>query len=1071
MLESPDIMAALHLALLGTFEARLASGRAISFSRKKAEALLAFLALHPGQMQARDTLAALLWGDTPDERARHSLRQVLVALRQGLPGDAVASLVEEGDKVGLQPAAVQVDVVSFEQLAANGTLDALERAAALYRGDLLEGIAVAEPGFEEWLRAERERLRELAVETLAKLLGHHTRLGAVDQAVPIGLRLLALDPEQEAVHRTLMRLYARQGRRGAALRQYQTCVAILERELGLEPEAETRQLYRELLQAPPPVAHAAHPLRRAENLTAPAAPLVGRAVEVAMLRERLAEAWKNHGAIGIIQGEAGIGKTRLIDSLVDEAGDAGGHVLLGRGYESEQVLPLGPWVNALRAGEVVPGLIEDLDATWRAELGRLFPELRAPDREPPAPEDYVRLFEAMARAVQHLASQHTLLIVLEDLHWADDMTLRLLVFLGRRIADLPVLVIGTVRVEEMLDAPILRRTLTQLGHQPRFFSATLGPLSQAETMTFVQALIRTGTDEATMQRLAERVWRASEGNPFMVVEITQALQGREAEAIAGDLLTPPRVREVIAARLDRLSDRGRRLAGVASVIGREFDFSLLEGAAELGAAETAEGVEELVGRRILHVVGERLDFTHERIREVVYAKLLAPYRRRVHEATARALERLQGPDLRPHALALGRHYYASEIWDAAYRHLAEAGRSAAARAAHREAAACFEQAIDALQHLPVSRETVEHTIDLRFEVRQSCVPLRDHARALEHLRVAEAQANAIGDRTRLGWAHAYQAHALYISGNSRGAIEAAQESFVIANALADPALLEWTNLYRAQVAHWVGDYRHAIELLRHNVATLEPELERRGLASRQSVNSRTYLAWCLAELGEFQEARARTDEAIATATAADNAYWLVHACFGAGLVHLRRGAFDEARSVAERAVELCGGRDFSVLWAIPAAILGLAYARAGRFADAMPLLERAADLASMLGAPILSFLAEAKLLSGRADEAWGIAKRALQLSVEREERGWAAWASWVLGEIAATRAELDTPSAEDAYRQALAAADELGMRPLAAQCHLGLGILHRRAGTPPQALDHLETARAMFREMNMVTPL
>jgi DNA-binding SARP family transcriptional activator len=138
-------MAALRLALLGTFEARLDSGPVVSFSRKKSEALLAYLALHPGQMQARDKLATLLWGDASDERARHSLRQALLTLRQALPRAAAASLVEEGDTVGVNPAAVDVDVTMFERLTADGTPDALERAADLYRGDLLEGISVEEP--------------------------------------------------------------------------------------------------------------------------------------------------------------------------------------------------------------------------------------------------------------------------------------------------------------------------------------------------------------------------------------------------------------------------------------------------------------------------------------------------------------------------------------------------------------------------------------------------------------------------------------------------------------------------------------------------------------------------------------------------------------------------------------------------------------------------------------------------------------------------------------------------------------------------------------------------------------
>jgi DNA-binding SARP family transcriptional activator len=205
-------MGALKVALLGTFEARLPSGAAVRFPRKKSEALLAYLAFHPGRMQARDKLAALLWGDAPDERARHSLRQALVTLRRALHRAAALCLVEEGDTVGVSPDGVEVDVAVFERLMKDGSPEALEHAAALYRGDLLEGVSVDEPPFEEWLRAERERLRELAVEGLAKLLGHLARTGAVDRAVQTAVRLLGLDPAQEPVHRTLMRLYARQGR-------------------------------------------------------------------------------------------------------------------------------------------------------------------------------------------------------------------------------------------------------------------------------------------------------------------------------------------------------------------------------------------------------------------------------------------------------------------------------------------------------------------------------------------------------------------------------------------------------------------------------------------------------------------------------------------------------------------------------------------------------------------------------------------------------------------------------------------------------------------------------------------
>src|SRR5262249_49860924 len=157
-------------------------------------------------------------------------------------------LVAEAQAVALEPAAVDVDVLTFEKLVAEGTAEAFERAAALYQGELLEGLGVDEPPFEEWLLAERERLRELALEALARLLAHQAKSPATERAIQTALRLLALDALEEPVHRTLMRLYARQGRRSAALKQYQVCLGVLRRELQAEPEPETRRLYQDILQ-------------------------------------------------------------------------------------------------------------------------------------------------------------------------------------------------------------------------------------------------------------------------------------------------------------------------------------------------------------------------------------------------------------------------------------------------------------------------------------------------------------------------------------------------------------------------------------------------------------------------------------------------------------------------------------------------------------------------------------------------------------------------------------------------------------------------------------------------------
>jgi DNA-binding SARP family transcriptional activator len=235
----------LSLTLLGAFEAILPSGARAHISGKKAQALLAYCAIRRGS-HLRTTLATLLWGNSNDERARNSLRQTLHVLRNCLRGGPSRVLRIEADTVTSDLLALEVDVHAFEAQAASGTPQALERAAALYRGDLLEGLDVGDEAFEQWLRVERERLRELAIEVLAKLFRHQCAGGPVEAAMQTARRLLVLDPLQEIAHRALMRLLVQAGRREAALRQYEICSGLLRRELHLEPEPATRQLYEDI---------------------------------------------------------------------------------------------------------------------------------------------------------------------------------------------------------------------------------------------------------------------------------------------------------------------------------------------------------------------------------------------------------------------------------------------------------------------------------------------------------------------------------------------------------------------------------------------------------------------------------------------------------------------------------------------------------------------------------------------------------------------------------------------------------------------------------------------------------
>lgn len=241
-------MAALTIRLLGSFEARLGAGPPVSLPTKKARALLAYLAARPAQARSRDEIAEMLWGARADEQARGSLRRTLSDLRKALPLDDGAWLVSEGDTVKLDARSVYIDAAEFERLAA-GDAGALAQAVELYRGEFLAGFGLDEQAFEEWLRAERERLRQLTLKTLARLLAHQAAGEALEPAIQTGARLLAIDPANQGAHRALMQLYARQGRRSEALRQYRSCCEALMRELGVHPDAATEALHRDLQQS------------------------------------------------------------------------------------------------------------------------------------------------------------------------------------------------------------------------------------------------------------------------------------------------------------------------------------------------------------------------------------------------------------------------------------------------------------------------------------------------------------------------------------------------------------------------------------------------------------------------------------------------------------------------------------------------------------------------------------------------------------------------------------------------------------------------------------------------------
>src|SRR5580765_5168335 len=747
-------MGGLKVTLFGGFDARLASGAGPSLPTKKAQALLAYLAVRPGQRHARDKLAALLWGDKSDGQARDRLRHALLDLRRALDGPAPSVMRIEGQTLAMDPAAVEVDVAAFEACVAQGTPQALEQASELYRGDFLLGFSVNEPLFEEWLVAERERLREMALEALARLLAHQAEGASPERAIQTAMRLLAIDPLQEAVHRALMRIYAQQRRRGAALKQYQVCVGVLQRELGIEPEAETKQLYQDLLRRPAEEVKTveADASRRSREHTlagtAPSLPtaetaLFGRQEEVGRLRELLDAAKRGHGRVASVVGEAGIGKTRLVTTLAGDALGRDFRVLIGRCHESDSILPFGPWVDACRTGAVSSDeeILGAMHPARRAELTRLLPEAGIAGL-PPTSDSALPLFESMAELIERVAGHQPLVLVLEDVHWADEMSLRLLAYMSRRIATWPVLLVATAREEELADASMARRTMEDLSAWSDATAVALSPLSRSDTALLVRALSRGGDNAPAADHVEEQVWAMSEGNPFIAVEAIRALdRDRLPDGPSNQpraLAMPARVRFLVARRLDRLSARTKQVAAAAAVIGRQFDFPLLQAASGVEEHDAAESVEEMVRQHVLQAVGNQLDFTHDRVREVAYSRLLLPRRRLLHRAVAESLEAAGVVTIDASGTAsrdllgeqieqLAHHYTEAGLAGPAVAYWQRASERSSARSAYVEVVAQCGKALLLLEDLPDTPERIQHELLLQTTLGPALMAIRGPA--------------------------------------------------------------------------------------------------------------------------------------------------------------------------------------------------------------------------------------------------------------------------------------------------------------------------------------------------------
>jgi tetratricopeptide (TPR) repeat protein len=541
---------------------------------------------------------------------------------------------------------------------------------------------------------------------------------------------------------------------------------------------------------------------------------------------------------------------------------------------------------------------------------------------------------------------------------------------------------------------------------------------------------------------------------------------------------PATVQAVLAARIDRLPPEAKQLLQTAAVIGTEVPLPLLQAIADMSAEVLHRHLTDLRAAEFLYetrLFPEReYTFKHALTHEVASSSVLQERRRLLHVRIVEGLEQHHADRLAEQADRLAHHALRGEVWDKAVVYLQQAGAKASGHSAYREALAYFEQALEALQHLPDSRHTREQAIDLRLDLRGALVSFGEFRRVLTLLREADTLATALDDPHRLGWISASMTQYCDYMGDYEHAVTAGQRALALAAASGDVGTRLSANIYMSAAYYLLGDYRRAMDSLRQNIAFLEGELarERFGIPGFPAISSRGWLAWFLTDVGAFAEAVAWGEEGIQMAEMVDHPYSLAQAYAAAGLVSLRQGDFPKAIPMLERGLRVCQAVHLPLFFARLASTLGVAYTWSGRLAEGLALLEQAVEQSAAMRIVLwhdlwLLHLSEGYRLAGRLEEATQCAVRALELARAHQERGHQAYALRLLGDIAAHRGPPEAESAEAHYLQALALAEELGMRPLMAHCHLGLGTLYSQIGRAQQARAALTAAIELYRAMDM----
>ena len=1077
-------MTDVRLRIFGGFSLEDAEGQTIPLHLRKAEALLAYLAVCPNQKATRESLASILWGDFVLSKARQSLRQALLALTRSFAEHEISVLRIDRQIISLDPDSITVDVVEFEKHVEDGSPEALQQATTLYGGPLLADLTVNAIEFENWVATTRSKYQVLALQAHVDLTRHHESSGNLDSAIISANQALQIDSYREDLHRSLMRLYVARGMKSSALTQFRTCRDILRDELSVDPDDETTELYAQILgkesvdsvpdtrddgaTAESDATDEAAQAGVADDRDSPQ--LIGRDAEMSLIREMLDSLPASGTNVAAITGPSGVGKTALLDFMRDEASSRGFMIMGARAHETEQAWPFGLWNDMEHQ---ISDKTDDADIgrhcrEARAELKKLLSNVSSASGAGEIGSYGRQHFYDTARALlTALADTTSVAILVDDAQWVDAESLQLLQYAVKRLDKAPIILGLTLLADESSRSSFASRAVANLSDTGRATIIAPLPLDHGQTLQFIQMLMR---DLSVAQRRnvdVDGIWQLSEGYPDIVAEALR----QPLEIGSGDDDLPRQVRQGAEDLLARCGRTTREILLVSSVIAVHSDFSvkyeLLERILGLGPAVMFDELEALSEAGVIEHGEDHLIFPRRRICVAIYGCLEPLRRKALHANVAAAIEEVHAADIETSYSLLVHHHDGAGNRRKAAQYRVRLGWLEYQRGAFEPARKLFGKISPAAGRWSSDPNWRDLEIDACLGMAALYENESNLDQAQEFLERVSAVPKSNRDSNRRAITLTALSRVYFAKGDEDMAYRTANEAISLSGSDGHHSVWLAGERFMVSIHLFAEDPAAAIDRLgRH-----EKRFADVGRI-RDEVASITLLALSHAARGNFAAALEKCEEARRTAESVGSEASLAEALQFLGIVYAWQHEFDPAIKCLRKAFELARARGDLFRKYVLHGYLGYAYSADNQQDKAFSHLNKAIAMAERLGTGFLlpfikTWLAETFVNAGQDEEAYDCSRAAYDMAVEANNPWAQSIASRAIARALVTPRYRDFDLAMKAVEFAIASQDSIDLKFELAHSKIVLAKLLRAQGIGHHSSAVFEEAGQMFRQMGM----